>query len=65
MASAEHVPKMAGRMSDIDPEHNRRLDRRTFLKGGVVAGGLLAGAGLTIRATADTDTSSSSATTRS
>jgi arylsulfatase A-like enzyme len=48
-------------MSDIDPEHNRRLDRRTFLKGGVVAGGLLAGAGLTIRATADTDTSSSSA----
>jgi arylsulfatase A-like enzyme len=36
-------------MENIDPEHNRKVDRRTFLKGGLVAGGLLGGAGLAIR----------------
>ncbi len=41
-------------MENIDPEQHRRVDRRTFLKGGLVAGGVLAGAGLAIRAAADT-----------
>ena len=41
-------------MDNIDPEENRKVDRRTFLKGGLVAGGVLAGAGLGIRAVADT-----------
>ncbi|HEX7609157.1 MAG TPA: sulfatase-like hydrolase/transferase, partial [Solirubrobacteraceae bacterium] len=36
-------------MENIDPEHNRKVDRRTFLKGGLAAGGALAGAGLAIR----------------
>ena len=38
----------------MDSEQHRRLDRRTFLKGGLVAGGIAAGAGLGIRALADT-----------
>ena len=42
-------------MDSIDPEEHRRVDRRTFLKGGLLAGGVIAGAGLAIRATADTD----------
>jgi arylsulfatase A-like enzyme len=41
-------------MDGIDPRQHKSVDRRTFLKGGVIAGGLLAGAGLAIRATADT-----------
>jgi hypothetical protein len=40
-------------MDRIDPKEHRRVDRRTFLKGGI-AGGVIAGAGLTIRAVADT-----------
>ncbi|HYM55112.1 MAG TPA: sulfatase-like hydrolase/transferase, partial [Solirubrobacteraceae bacterium] len=39
-------------MESIDPEKDRRVDRRTFLKGGLAAGGLL-GAGLAVRAVAD------------
>jgi arylsulfatase A-like enzyme len=46
-------------MDNIDPQQNtdRRVSRRTFVKGGLVAGGALAGAGLAIRAAADTDSS--------
>jgi arylsulfatase A-like enzyme len=44
-------------MDNIDPEQHRRVDRRTFLKGGLLAGGLLAGAGAAIGALADTDDS--------
>jgi len=43
-------------MESIDPKQDRRVDRRTFLKGGLLAGGLVAGAGLAIRAVADTTT---------
>jgi arylsulfatase A-like enzyme len=35
-------------MENIDPQQDRRVDRRTFLKGGLVAGGAIAGAGLAI-----------------
>jgi arylsulfatase A-like enzyme len=37
-------------MENIDPGHNRQVSRRTFVKGGLIAGGLLAGAGAAIRA---------------
>jgi arylsulfatase A-like enzyme len=40
-------------MENIDPQEHRRVDRRTFVKGAVAAGGVLAGAGLGIRALAD------------
>jgi arylsulfatase A-like enzyme len=40
-------------MDSIDPKQHRRVDRRTFLKAGLAAGGVLAG-GLAIRAVADT-----------
>jgi arylsulfatase A-like enzyme len=46
-------------MDHIDPGEDRRVDRRTLLKGGLVAGGLLAGAGLAIGAAADPDGGSS------
>ncbi len=42
-------------MDDIDPEQDRRVDRRTLLKGGLAAGGLMVGAGLGIRALGETD----------
>ncbi len=42
-------------MDTIDPDHDRKLSRRTLLKGGLVAGGLLGGAGVAIRALADGD----------
>jgi arylsulfatase A-like enzyme len=35
-------------MESMDPDQDRRVDRRTFLKGGLIAGGLLAGAGVGI-----------------
>jgi arylsulfatase A-like enzyme len=41
-------------MDNIDPKQDRRVDRRTFLKGGLVAGGVLAGAGGAIAALAAT-----------
>jgi arylsulfatase A-like enzyme len=40
-------------MESIDPAEHRRVDRRTFVKTGLVAGGALLGAGLGIRAAAD------------
>jgi arylsulfatase A-like enzyme len=40
-------------MESIDPKEHKRVDRRTFLKGGLAAGGVLAGAGLALRAAAD------------
>ena len=40
-------------MDSIDPHHDRRVSRRTFVKGGLLAGGLLAGAGAAIRAAAE------------
>jgi arylsulfatase A-like enzyme len=41
-------------MENIDPGQDRhRIDRRTFLKGGLLAGGVVAGAGLGIKALAD------------
>jgi arylsulfatase A-like enzyme len=40
-------------MQSMNPEEHRRVDRRTFLKDGLVAGGLLAGAGLGIARLAD------------
>ena len=52
---ANPTPRMRARMESIDPKQHRRVDRRTFLKGGLAAGGILAG-GLAIRAAADTDT---------
>ena len=45
-------------MDDIDQPEHRRVDRRTFVKGGLAAGGVLAGAGV-IRAVADTGDRSS------
>jgi arylsulfatase A-like enzyme len=42
-------------MDNIDPKEHKRVDRRTFLKGGLAAGGALAGAGIAIRAVADPD----------
>jgi arylsulfatase A-like enzyme len=41
-------------MQNIDPEQDRRVNRRTFLKGSLIAGGLAAGAGVAIGALADT-----------
>jgi arylsulfatase A-like enzyme len=40
-------------MESIDRPEHRRVDRRTFVKGAVAAGGVLAGAGLGIKALAD------------
>ncbi len=45
-------------MDGIDPKQHTNVDRRTFLKGGLIAGGALAG-GLAIRALADTTSHSS------
>jgi arylsulfatase A-like enzyme len=49
-------------MDSIDPPEHRRVDRRTFLKGSLIAGGVLAGTGLAIEAAADTGGSSSAPT---
>jgi arylsulfatase A-like enzyme len=43
---------MMARMESIDRAQDKRVDRRTFVKGGLAAGGVL-GAGLAIRAVAD------------
>src|ERR1700694_1337093 len=50
-------PRMRARMDSIDRKQNKRVDRRTFLKGGLAVGGVL-GAGLAIRAAADTTSGS-------
>jgi arylsulfatase A-like enzyme len=47
-------------MDSIDRPEHKRVDRRTFLKGSLVAGGVLAGAGVAIAATTGTDGNSSS-----
>jgi arylsulfatase A-like enzyme len=47
-------------MDGIDPPEHKRVDRRTLLKGGLIAGGALAGTGIAIRAVADATNSSSS-----
>jgi arylsulfatase A-like enzyme len=44
---------MKPRMENIDSRHNRRIDRRTVIKRGLVAGGLLAGAGAIAHELAD------------
>jgi arylsulfatase A-like enzyme len=41
-------PTIRARMDSIGPEQDKRVDRRTFIKRGAAAGGLLAGAGLGI-----------------
>jgi arylsulfatase A-like enzyme len=50
-------------MDRIDGEEHKRVDRRTFLKGSLIAGGVLAGAGAAIAAAADNDGGSSAPTT--
>jgi arylsulfatase A-like enzyme len=45
-------------MENIDRNQDKRVDRRTLLKRGLIAGGLVAGAGAAIRAGADADTDS-------
>jgi arylsulfatase A-like enzyme len=52
---------------DMGGEHNKQVSRRTFLKGGLVAGGVLAGAGFAIRAAANAtgDGDAATATDRS
>jgi arylsulfatase A-like enzyme len=47
-------------MDNIEPEQDRKTDRRTFLKGGLIAGGLVAGAGAAIGAIADTSSNTHS-----
>ncbi len=42
-------------MENIDPREHRKVDRRTFLKSGLIAGGAIAGAGLALRAATDRD----------
>jgi arylsulfatase A-like enzyme len=49
-------PTIRARMENTDPTEDRKVDRRTFLKGGLIAGGALAGAGFAIRAVADQGT---------
>ena len=44
----------------MSSSQDRRVDRRTFIKGGIVAGGLLAGGGAAIAALADADGKSAS-----
>jgi arylsulfatase A-like enzyme len=52
-------------MDRIDGEEHRRVDRRTFLKGSLIAGGVLAGAGAAIAAADSDGGSSPTASTRS
>jgi hypothetical protein len=40
-------------MATNDGKQGKAVDRRTFLKSGIIAGGALAGAGLAIRAVAE------------
>jgi arylsulfatase A-like enzyme len=44
---------MRARVEDIDPKEHKRVNRRTFVKGAIAAGGLLAGAGIGISELAD------------
>ncbi|MHB8242039.1 MAG: sulfatase-like hydrolase/transferase [Solirubrobacteraceae bacterium] len=49
-------------MENIDPKQHKRVDRRTFLKTGMIAGGGIIGAGIGIKAVADATGGSSSPT---
>jgi arylsulfatase A-like enzyme len=53
-------PRMRARMESIDPKEHKRVDRRTFLKTGLIAGGALAGAGIGIKAVAGATSDQSS-----
>ncbi len=52
---ASNGPRTRARIDGMDPKQDMRLDRRTFLKRGAIAGGVLAGAGLGIKALAEAD----------
>ncbi|HEV2922396.1 MAG TPA: sulfatase-like hydrolase/transferase [Solirubrobacteraceae bacterium] len=52
-------PRMRARMASMDPKQDRAIDRRTFLRRGLAAGGLLA-AGAAIGELADASTDSPS-----
>jgi arylsulfatase A-like enzyme len=49
---------MSARMEGIDPEQHRRVDRRTFLKTSLIAGGTVVGAGAAIKSLTDSDSRS-------
>ncbi len=49
-------------MENMNPKEHKRVDRRTFLKTGLIAGGAIAGAGIGIKAVADATSDSSSTT---
>jgi len=48
-----------GHMASNDEKQGKRVDRRTFLRSGLIAGGAVAGAGIGIRAMADASSDSS------
>src|SRR6185437_2002121 len=50
---ASNGPRTRARIDGMDPKQDMRVDRRTFLKRGAVAGGALVGAGLGIKAPAE------------
>jgi len=58
--SATAGPSMRARMDSIDPPEHKRVDRRTFIKSGLIAGGALVGAGVGIKAVADATSDSGS-----
>jgi arylsulfatase A-like enzyme len=49
-------------MESMDPKEHKRVDRRTFLKTGVIAGGAVVGAGIGIKAVADATSGSGPST---
>src|SRR4051794_41432254 len=63
---ASNGPRTRARIDGMDPKQDMRVDRRTFLKRGAIAGGALAGAGLGIKALAEAsgDQSPNPASTR-
>ena len=52
---ASNGPRTRARIDCMDPKQDMRVDRRTFLKRGAIAGGVLAGAGLGIKALAEAE----------
>jgi arylsulfatase A-like enzyme len=46
-------PTIAARMENMDPEQDRHIDRRTFVKRSLIAGGALAGGALAVSKLAD------------
>src|ERR1700751_3297326 len=53
---------MSTRMASIDPREHRKITRRTFVRGGLVAGGALVGTAIGLRATEAGDNESAKAT---